>query len=99
MNEQLRVEPVDLHMSADHMDMHHSEFHAAHTEANTAIEDAQSGWIGASGAALRAKLIEWQETSIEVAANISSHGTRFRTAASQYAQTDAEQADVLHRQV
>lgn len=54
----LRVDPIDLHLSSAHMDAHHSELLAVHTAANDTIETAQAGWVGASGAALQAKFAD-----------------------------------------
>ena len=65
MADHLRVDPIDLSMSSDHMDMHHGELLAAHTAANGTIEEAQTGWVGASAAALQSKLAEWQAVTAE----------------------------------
>jgi hypothetical protein len=61
MAKDLRVDPIDLRLSSDHMDMHHTEVSTAHVAANGDIEAAQAGWVGASAAALQAKFAEWQE--------------------------------------
>jgi hypothetical protein len=40
MADPVKVDPIDLRLSSDHMDMHHAELLAAHTAANGAIEEA-----------------------------------------------------------
>jgi WXG100 family type VII secretion target len=93
----LKVDPIDLHMSSDHMELHHSEMQAAHTAADGAIETAQTGWVGASGAALQSKLAEWQTTTTKLCGDIAAHGTAYRAAATLYAQNDAHSAEALDR--
>ena len=95
MADYVKVEPIDLHMSSDHMDMHHAEFLATHTAANGAIEEAQAGWVGASAAALEAKFVEWEEATAEMTGDIAAHGEAFRAAAAGYADTDAHGARKL----
>jgi len=97
MGERLKVDPIDLHMSSDHMEMHRSEMQAAHTSANGAIEAAQTGWVGASGTALQSKLTEWEATTTKLCGDIAAHGTAYRTAATLYAQNDTHSAEALDR--
>ncbi|MGH3643216.1 MAG: WXG100 family type VII secretion target [Mycobacterium sp.] len=99
MGEHLNVDPVDLHMSSDHMDMHHAELHAAHTSANEAIEGAQAGWVGASAAALQAKFVEWEAATANLTGDIAAHGAAFRAAANGYATGDSESAEKLEEQL
>ena len=95
MADHVKVEPIDLQMSSDHMDMHHAEFLTTHTAANSAIEEAQAGWVGASAAALQAKFVEWQEATAEMTGDIAAHGEAFSAAAAGYADTDAHSARKL----
>jgi WXG100 family type VII secretion target len=97
MGERLKVDPIDLHMSSDHMEMHHSEMQAAHTSANGAIETAQTGWVGTSGTALQSKLTEWQAATTKLCGDIEAHGTAYRTAARLYAQNDTNSAEAIDR--
>lgn len=83
MPEPLKVDPIDLHMSADHMGVHHADLRAAHTGADSNIEAAQAGWVGTSAAALKAKLAEWQATTEELCGSIADHERAFRTAGNQ----------------
>lgn len=95
MGDPVNVDPIDLRMSSDHMDMHHGDLLAAHGAANGAIEEAQTGWVGASAAALHAKMAEWQSVTVQLCADIAAHGEAFRSAAAGYETTDANSAEAL----
>jgi len=97
--EPLKIDPVDLHVSADHLGVHHADLQAAHAEAGGDIEGAQAGWVGASAAALRAKLGEWQATTEQLCGGIADHEQAFRTAGSRYQRVDGESADTLDDQL
>ena len=96
---ELKVDPVDLHMSSAHMEMHHAELRAAHTAANESIEAAQAGWVGAAGAALQAKFADWQAVTRRLTGDIAAHGAAFQSAATGYATTDGDGAEDLHQQL
>ncbi|OBI81118.1 WXG100 family type VII secretion target [Mycobacterium sp. E740] len=91
----LEVDPIDLRMSSDHLDMHHSELSAAHTAADGAIEEAQAGWVGTSAAALQAKFAEWQDTTATMTRDLAAHGEAFRAAAAGYETVDGTSAAAL----
>lgn len=97
--EHLRVDPVDLHLSSNHMEMHHADLLAAHTAANESIEEAQAGWVGASAAALQAKFVEWQETTAKLTGDVAAHGAAFRSAAEGYVAGDTASAEKLDEQI
>jgi WXG100 family type VII secretion target len=99
MADHVKVDPIDLHMSSDHLDMHHGEILAAHTAANGEIEEAQSGWVGASAAALQSKLAEWQAVTTELCGDIAAHAEAFRTAATGYQSVDTDSAEKLDRRL
>ena len=92
---QLRVDPIDLHMSSNHMDMHHADLQAAHSAANADIEAAQAGWVGTSAAALQAMFTQWQAASIALCRDVAAHGAAFRAAAQGYTTVDADSAGTL----
>lgn len=92
------MDPIDLRLSSDHMDMHRSELAAAHGAANGDIEAAQAGWVGASGAALQAKFAEWQEATIAMTDDLAAHGAAFQSAAQGYATVDGDSAEHLDNQ-
>ncbi|MDT5181410.1 MAG: hypothetical protein QOJ95_5608 [Mycobacterium sp.] len=97
MGDQLEVDPIDLRMSSDHMDMHHSELRAAHTSANDVLEGAQPGWVGASAAALQSMIAEWQATTTSLCGDIAAHGAAYLAAADGYTRHDTNSAEALHR--
>ncbi|BBX86947.1 WXG100 family type VII secretion target [Mycolicibacterium aubagnense] len=99
MADHLKVDPIDLHMSSAHMDMHHAELRTAHADAHADMEAAQGSWIGASAAALQAKLAEWQATTEQLCGDISAHGEAFSAAAHKYTSTDANGAQAINKQV
>jgi WXG100 family type VII secretion target len=99
MADPVKVDPIDLRISSDHMDMHHAELLAAHTAANGAIEEAQAGWVGSSAAALQTKLAEWQAATAEVCDDIAAHSEAFRSAAAGYESTDTNSTEKLDRQL
>ncbi len=96
MGDRVQVDPIDLRMSSDHMDMHHAELLGAHTAADGAIEEAQAGWVGASAAALQARLVEWQAATARLCGDIAAHGDAFRAAAAGYETTDTDSAEKLN---
>jgi len=73
--DQLKVDPIDLYMSSDHMDMHHVELRAAHSSAGSDVESAQRGRVGASAAALRSRSAEWQAVTTELCDGTEGHGS------------------------
>ncbi|MBS4728040.1 WXG100 family type VII secretion target [Mycobacterium sp. SM1] len=86
--EPLRVDPVDLRLSADRMGAHHGDLRAAHMGADREIEDAQAGWVGASAAALRAKFAEWQAVTERLCGGIADHEQAFLVAGAAYQRVD-----------
>ncbi len=99
MPEPLKVDPIDLHMSADHISVHHADLQAAHAAADSDIEGAQAGWVGASAAALQAKLAEWQATTEQLCGSIADHERAFRTAGHQYETVDEDGAEKITREI
>jgi WXG100 family type VII secretion target len=99
MADHLKVDPIDLHMSAEHMDVHHTDLRAAHAAADGAIEGAQAGWVGASAAALQTKMAHWQATTTRLCGDIASHGAAYRSAANAYTANDGNSAEALDRTI
>jgi WXG100 family type VII secretion target len=97
MGDRLGVDPIDLHLSSDHMDMHHAELRAAHGAADGVIDEAQAGWVGTSATALQSKMAEWQATTARLCGDIASHGAAYRAAANAYAGNDSDAAKALDR--
>lgn len=99
MSEPLHVNPIDLHMSADHMSVHHTDLRTAHAAAASDIEAAQSGWVGASAAALQTKLAEWQGTTEQLCERIADHEQSFRAAGNAYQSADGDSAKSITSRV
>lgn len=95
----LRVDPVDLALSADHMDMHGCDLRVSHAAANAAIDSAGAGWVGTSAAALQARLSELQAVTDDLCLQITTMGEHFRIASQRYSQSDSASADVLTREM
>jgi WXG100 family type VII secretion target len=96
---QLKVDPIDLHLSSDHMGMHYAELSTAHAAANGAIEEAQNGWVGSSARALQAKFVEWQAATSKITGDLAAHGHAFQNAAEVYVTSDSDGAERLSGQV
>ncbi|SRX94723.1 hypothetical protein MSP7336_02983 [Mycobacterium shimoidei] len=99
MPQPLKFDLADLHISANHMSVHHADLKAAHAEADTDIQNAQAGWVGASAAALQGKLAEWQATTEQLCGNIADHEQAFRAARNAYQRTDDQSADNIDDQL
>ncbi len=76
--EPLQVDPVDLFLSSDHLDMHHAQHLEVHEAANAAIESAGSGWVGSSAAALQGKLAHLQAITAHISGELGHHCDAFR---------------------
>lgn len=99
MADELEVDPIDLHMSSDHMVMHHADLQATHAAAHADIEAAQSGWVGTSAAALQAKFAEWQADAEALRSDVAAHADAFRTAAHAYTTVDGQNAESVSKQL
>lgn len=95
----MRVDPVDLALSADHMDMHGRDLQVAHAAANAAIDSAGAGWVGTSALVLQARLAEMQAVTDDLCRHIETMGEHFRIASQRYSQSDASSADALAREM
>jgi WXG100 family type VII secretion target len=90
MGRDMRVDPVTLHASAGHIDGSADDLRAAHGSAHERIAAARAGWIGASAAALTAKVAQWEEESAAHYTELVKHGHHFRSAAASYLDTDTD---------
>ncbi|MCB0927938.1 MAG: hypothetical protein KDB70_08475 [Mycobacterium sp.] len=91
----LGVDPVDLALSADHMDMHGNDLRVAHGAANAAIEGAAVGWVGTSAVALQGFLVDLETVTNELCGHVETLGQKFRIAYQEYVATDQDGADSL----
>lgn len=88
MAEDLRVNPTDVRMGADHVDTHTLDLLSRHTSAHERIAAAQSGWIGAAAAALAERVAHWEAESAAHCAELYGHGEDLRRAAASYESSD-----------
>ncbi|WP_133176294.1 hypothetical protein [Mycobacteroides abscessus] len=86
----LKVDPIDLYISAGHMDMHQADLAAAHSGADALIEGAMGGLVGTSALALQEKLLEWQGVTKELCGTIGYHHVEFKQAGVAYENTDSD---------
>ncbi|OHU44671.1 WXG100 family type VII secretion target [Mycobacteroides chelonae] len=91
-NRPLRVNPDDLRMSANFMDMHRSEIQQAHAAADASIEEHMTEWVGASAMALQAKFLEWQGVTTYSTGECTYHHAAFKKVAAEFETMDEDKA-------
>jgi uncharacterized protein YukE len=91
----LRVDPTDLGLSANQVDVSADDLRTAHTAAQERVAGASAGWIGKSATALAAKAEHWEQESASHYAEMCRHGAHFRSAAEKYVSTDSTSASGL----
>lgn len=96
-NQPLRVNPDDLRMSANFMDMHGADIQSSHAVADASIEEHLSGWVGASALALQAKLLEWQSVTTHATGECTYHNGAFKKVATDFETMDEDKAVELMR--
>jgi hypothetical protein len=87
-NEPLKVDPTELHLTADQLDGHGSDFLAAHQTAHSRASQAALG-SGLSAAALPQMLTAWETESTRLGKHFATNAQGHREAATQYVKTDA----------
>lgn len=92
MGEELRVDPVEVRMAADHVDVAADGLRADHGVAHERIGTAQAGWIGTSGEALSRLSTKWEEDSARHYNELIAHVEGFKSAAARYTSTDSQEA-------
>jgi hypothetical protein len=95
--EPLKVDPIDLLMSSDHLAMHHAHHLEAHEAANASIESAGPGWVGSSAAALQAKLTDLQAVTSHISAELEHHRDAFLRIGHSYENIDEKAAEDIIR--
>lgn len=95
MGDELRVDPLEVRMAADHVDAAADGLRADHGVANERIGTAQGGWIGTSSSALSKVAAKWEQDSAAHYTDLIGHVEGFKSAAAQYVGTDNhESADI-----
>lgn len=93
----LRVDTDDLRRSADFMDMHAEDLRREHAAADTSIADSAAEWVGASAAALQAKIAEWQAVTAHATGEFAYHNAAFKKVAAAFETMDDDSAASLMR--
>jgi len=97
VSEPLKVNPVDLHIGSDHVAVAAQTAAAAFAEHQSALAEAESGWIGASREALReftAALASQHAADHSAACELSQKMT---DAATGYTDTDTDTSEAVAR--
>lgn len=96
MAQVLRVDFVDMKMSSSLIDGHREDLRAAHAAADSAIEAAQSGWVGQSAIALQEKLLELQGITHRMNNECDHHSTAITAISDKFQTIDEQEAiDIL----
>lgn len=92
MAKDLRVDPLEVRMAADHVGVAADALRSAHASAHERVGAAQAGFIGVSATALTAMAAKWEEESVGHYAELVAHTEGLRSAAAQYVATDSTEA-------
>ena len=92
MGKDLRVDPVEVRMAADHVDVAADGLRMDHGVAQERIGTAQAGWIGTSGDALSKLSTKWEEDTTRHYNELIAHVEGFKSAAANYVSTDNQEA-------
>lgn len=90
MGRNLRVDPVDIHISAGHVDVTADDLRSEHGVAYTTMAEAHCSWVGSSAAALAEKTSEWQSRTTRHYTTLAEYSNGLRSAAHAYTSTDTE---------
>ena len=88
MGKNLEVDPVEVRMAADHVDVAADGLKTDHNAAQERIGTAQAGWIGTSGDALAKVATKWEHDSTRHYNELVGHVEGFKSAAARYVGTD-----------
>jgi hypothetical protein len=91
-NEPLKVDPTELHVTADRLDGHASDFLTTHQTAHSQASEVNLG-SGLSTAALPQMLAAWEADSARFAKHFATNAEGHREAATRYVKTDTASAD------
>jgi WXG100 family type VII secretion target len=95
MGEDLRVDPLEVRIAADHVDVAADGLKTDHGSAQERIGTAQAGWIGTSGTALSQLATKWEQDSATHYTELVGHVEGFQSAAAQYVGTDKQGSDEI----
>ena len=92
---EFRVDPEALAGSAEHVSGQGEDLASAHLSSDNQIEGAQSGWVGASAAALNARMAAWLETSRRLVARVGGHALDLQNDNIKFTAAERDNADRL----
>jgi uncharacterized protein YukE len=90
-----RVDLAALARSAAQVSAQGDDLASAHLSSDNRITDVQSGWVGASAAALSLKTSTWLETSRGLLASIGAHALDLTNDGIEYAALERHNAENL----
>ncbi|MDH6198127.1 hypothetical protein M2272_004786 [Mycobacterium frederiksbergense] len=93
-NEPLKVDPTELHLTADQIDGHSAEFLDGHQSTHWQASQTRLG-SGLAGGALPAMLAEWEADGARFNKHFTGHAEGHRVAATRYVGTDTDNAEVI----
>jgi hypothetical protein len=91
-NEPLKVDPIELQLTADQLDGHASGYRTAHQASHSRASHVALG-AGASAAALPEMLTAWERDGVRFDNRFTTHAENHREAATRYTATDRHSAD------
>ncbi|OBB77137.1 type VII secretion target [Mycobacterium sp. 852014-52144_SCH5372336] len=91
-SEPLKVDPIELRMTANQLDGQAGGFRSAHQAAEARAGNAVLG-SGASAAALPKMVASWEADGSRFVEEFTKHARAHRTAADSYVRTDAAGAE------
>ena len=93
MGKDLRVDPLEVRMAADHVDAAADGLRTRPRRRHkSASVPPQAGWIGTSGDALSKVAAKWEEDSTGHYNELVAHVEGFKSAAAQYVGTDNQES-------
>lgn len=92
MGDEVRVDPAEVRMAADHVDVAAEGMRTDHGSAQERIGTASAGWIGTSGEALAKLSTKWEEDSTRHYTDLIGHVEGFKSAAANYVGADNKAA-------
>jgi WXG100 family type VII secretion target len=95
MQDRIRVTPEDLLISGARVNGHADDLEAHHAASHADIHAAQAGMVGASAAAMEAKLTQWQSTTVALTNRLTDHARALTSGGMQYSQSDRKNAAII----
>ncbi|BBX47947.1 WXG100 family type VII secretion target [Mycobacterium cookii] len=89
----LEIKPEEVFHAAALGRNQHEELGGTYASTQSQGWDAESGWVGSSGAALSGLLDRWQSHAIDHHQMINSHHERLDTAATSFSELDNNAAE------